>query len=180
MTEKMKKIPHTKIENLLEGDYSYFDFCEADPGWYQRVLLVDRTVYVEDENTDEVHELIFRKEVEAELFFKALQDLSRALGKIVTLPKDALETLYRNAEVANDAVYLFTLFLGELTQTTGCRDIYELAFMDLNADDVKAAEEAAIAKARGVPAFIDCESTYKCFDILKHLFPSLDVICFQG
>ena len=171
----MRKISYEEFEELLERHDS-FDFCEANLDYYQRVVLVDKTVYVEDEAEDIAHVCIFRREVEAEHFFKTLQYLSRVLGQDKTLPTDILEELYRNSDVAEDAVYLYELFIKALLKETGCEHVWELGMRSyFDADTLNAAERIAIIRAKQNPAFFDSDATYELFETLKDIMPFLKV-----
>jgi len=169
----MKKISYEEFEKLLERHDS-FDFCEANPDYYQRVVLVDKTVYVEDEKEDIAYVLTFKKEAEAEHFFKTLQELSRLLDQDMTLATDLLRELYQNSDVMEDAIYLFGLFIEELKRRCNASSLVDLdnyiISHGLDSDTLNYAEETAIAKARRNPAFIDCDATYELFNSLKYFW----------
>jgi len=168
----MKKISHEEFEKILGKYGSYFDFCKANPDWYQRVLHVDKSVFVEDEHTDDVHELVFGSEREAEAFYNVLKFLSDVLENDKTLDADLLKLLYENADIAEDAVYLLKLFVDELKKRCNAESLVDLYhYIDehgLSADLLNYAEETAIQRARRNPAFFDHNSVYELFNELKY------------
>ncbi|MHC1577127.1 MAG: hypothetical protein ACXQT6_00295 [Candidatus Methanospirareceae archaeon] len=169
----MKKISYEQFERLINEHSSYFDFCEKNIDYYQRVLHVDRSVFIEDEETDDVYEFVFSSEAEAESFYKNLKYLSDVLENDKTLDADTLELLYKNADIAEDAIYLLKLYVDELKKRCNAENLVDLHHHidehGLDSDTLNYAEETAIQRARQNPAFFDHDSVYELFDELKHL-----------